>query len=284
MFSSVIQEIVIKIVKEQSIVDCLNFSREAFSHTRQHFLSLLLFLVYFFSRSVTKMLRRIVSRNFVVPLRQLSSSTPMKTDRQIKRIKLFDVDDKLIGVKTMAEAEAMAKKDHLLLVKKTDESDVKYASFKLFDPKKTLDKKPKDPTELKTGPKGPRDKKKLTLGANIGNNDIVTKAKHIKKFLVMNSEVQVLVYGHTTNQRLEEIYKEFEKLFPGLRFVQKIVKPNTLKFTILPDPDKISNIELSDSSHSLSDTQEDELAADPADLMNDEELEKLINENLKKKK
>jgi hypothetical protein len=63
--------------------------------------------------------------------------------------------------------------------------------------------------------------------------------------------------------------------------VQKIVKPNTLKFTILPDPDKI-NIELSDPS--LSNTQEDEFALDPSDLINDEELEKMINENLKKKK
>ena len=209
---------------------------------------------------------------------RLSSSAPPKTGRGLERIKLFGVDGKLIGVKTFAEAEAIAKKDNYLLSKKQDESDVKYKNLILIDPKRNLDK------PSSSGNKGPREKKKITLGANIGNHDILTKAKQIKKFLTANQEVQVLVYGQTTKERLEEIYTEFEKTFHGLRLVQKVVKTNTLKFTILPDPDKIPDIGVTDSSCATHSETQDDFIVDPNELLNDPELQELIHQKMKKDK
>jgi len=199
------------------------------------------------------------------------SSVPPKTGRGLEKIKLYDSSGKVIGVKTFFEAESMAKKDHLMLIRKEDETAVKYKCFILVDPKTNLDKKPEG--------KGPREKKKLTMGANIGNHDIITKAKQITKFLSDNAEVQVLVYGQTTNQRLEEIYDEFQKLFPGLRFVQKVVKTNTLKFTVLPDQDKLSNLDFSKTKSTNHETE----VSDSSDLIDQQEVEEMIQEKLKKK-
>jgi translation initiation factor IF-3 len=190
---------------------------------------------------------------------------------------LFDVNGKLIGVRTVAEAEAMAKKENYLLSRKTDETDFKYKNLILIDPKRSLDKK-------KSIVKGSRELKKVTLGANIENHDIITKAKQIKKFLASGQDVQVLVFGQTTKERLEEIYTEFEKLFKKLRFVQKVVKANNLKFTILHDSDKISEIDIQDPDSANASVKDDEFIFDPNDLINDPELEKLIDEKLKKNK
>src|ERR1700712_3280503 len=68
-----------------------------------------------------------------------ASSTPPKIGRGLERVKLLDVDGKIVGIKTLAEAEAMAKKDNLLLVKKHDPEAVKYKTYALTDPKKGLE-------------------------------------------------------------------------------------------------------------------------------------------------
>jgi translation initiation factor IF-3 len=216
-----------------------------------------------------------------------SSSSPKVKAQQM--ISLIGRDGKIVGVKTRAEAEAIAKKSNLMLKRHflPGVQETKHVPYIMYDPKDELNE-PLDntgPVSVTDKPKksakgmGVRDKKKVTIGATINDHDIETKAKAIAKFLKANVEVQVLAYGSVKNERLEEIYKKFEQLFTGLRLVQKIVKPGSLKFTILPDPEKFTGLTLTDDqSHSGS----GEVDADA--IIDDKEVEQLVQEKLKEKK
>ena len=213
-----------------------------------------------------------------------SSSAP--TAKAQQRVHLIGLDGKIIGIKTKAEAEAIAKKSNLILKRKHGLT-TKEAAYELYDPKSDFDPIVEGSAPVSITDKvsktnraiGVREKKKVQIGANITDHDIETKAKAIAKFLKANCEVQIVAFGHVKSERLEEIYQQFEQLFTGLRFVQKIVKSGSLKFTILPDPEKFTGLNL---KHSSSVDDNDDL--DPEACIDDKELEELIEEKLKEKK
>lgn len=207
-----------------------------------------------------------------------SSTLPKVKPKQL--VTLFASDGKIIGVKSMAEAEAMAKKMNMMLRRKqmAPSQQMKESPYTLFDPRAEFDK----PISVTAGKKdqkssGVRLKKKVTIGANINENDITTKAKQISKFLKANSEVQVVSYGHVTNEKLEQIYKKFEQLFHELRIVQKVLKPGSLKFTILPDPNKFTGIGIDDDSAGHENEPE-------AMEIDDKEVEELVKQKLEENK
>lgn len=215
-----------------------------------------------------------------------SSSVPKSKTQQL--VSLIGQDGKVIGIKTKAEAEAIAKKSNLMLKRHflPAGQETKQTAFILYDLKDEFDEAvemngPVSVTDKvkKSKGAGVRDKKRVTIGATINDHDIETKAKSVAKFLKANCEVQLLVFGHVKNERLEEIYKKFEQLFTGLRLVQKIMKPGSLKFTILPDPEKFTGLA---TSGRTSHTASDDIDADA--IIDDEELEKLVEEKMKEKK
>lgn len=232
--------------------------------------------------------RRILLLPSFRPTVAFSSSAPKV--KSVHNVLLFGLDGKIMGTKTKAEAEAIAKRLNFALKRKMMPAghETKEPSYELYDPKSDFDQSLSEPasvTERRTGkskkaPSTVREKKKIQIGANINDHDIETKAKTIAKFLKANIEVQIVAFGQVRNERLEEIYKQFEALFTGLRFVQKIVKPGTLKFTILPDPEFTG---ITPRSSKPEGEQEQE-QVDPDTLIDDKELEELIQQKLKEKK
>ena len=222
-----------------------------------------------------------------------SSSTPKPSSKVM--VTLLDLKGKIIGTMTKSGAEALAAKDRLTIRRyKEPGVGIKNDWYQLYDPKSELDDEPVSKrneslskhVSMTKGSKRPatvREKKKVTFGANISNHDVETKAKLVSKFLKANCEVQVLVYGPVSNERLEEIYKLFEKLFTGLRIVQKVLKPASLKFTVLPDPENFTGVTPLDGSESENrDLDQEKIIAEAK--IDDKELEELIQQQLDQKK
>lgn len=198
-------------------------------------------------------------------------------------IYLLDKSGKIIDTKTLAQAELMAKKQKLILVKK-NEQNLKYDAYTMIDPRRDSsyedDYQGKSDSTNEKDKSKTRERKKIHLGVNISTHDIKIKSKQIKKWLTSNCDVQISVYDQKASpQKFESFYSKFMAEFDGFRVVQKTNKDNHLKFTLLAD----NTIELSEDDRKESSNIDDEAILQEI-LKQSEDLDKLVEEQLKRTK
>ncbi len=106
-----------------------------------------------------------------------------------QEVRLLDADNKQIGVLSIAEARQMAKEQELDLVEIVEKANppvvklIKFTKFKYLEKKKQKDKPKKGGGELK----------EIRLTPFIGQSDLETRLKRMKKFLTAGHKVKVSI-------------------------------------------------------------------------------------------
>jgi translation initiation factor IF-3 len=128
-------------------------------------------------------------------------------------ITLKDQNNKILGVKTKAEAELLAKKSHLFLIQENIPNDKKskYPVFKLVSTKQLAhfdDNSLVDGIDLnlnnsetsaqqlddkKKSFKKVRETKRLAFSAKVSENDLITKIKSTKKWVSKGFEIKISI-------------------------------------------------------------------------------------------
>lgn len=212
-------------------------------------------------------------------------------------ILLKDVDGKILGAKTKAEAEVMARKSHYELVLEKDGHGVKYPNYILVDPKTATKMADQEITASSPGkvekPVNPKIKisevKRMAVKSNISDHDIEIKCNHIMKWVASMCEVRIVITGKT-KPLMETIYAKFESKLTDTRLLQKVVKERDIKFICTPDPKKLdkyllisANSTSASAGPNTAPLKEGTDFVNPNHLFDDHELEQMIDENLKKK-
>lgn len=261
----------------------------------------------------------------VKPLNTISNrflSKPPPPKKVAAQIMLLDKNGNVMGHKRLQEAYAIAENKGMILMKKKGDHSAKYEEYILVDPADVVkedngeDNGTHEPMKNKEGSTSSRDKfydpqskswrkksetkttpgvfkineiKRLTVKPNISEHDVQVKCSQILKWIGEMNEVKVLVSGgsQASNQMLENIYNEFQKNLPSVRFLQKSLKNSILKFTLSPDPKLykegklISQPEITDGkSHSKTEILPPSEDIDPKEL--EAEIEKILEEKNKK--
>lgn len=226
---------------------------------------------------------------------------------KVQMVLLKDQAGKILGTKSKADAEALAKNRNCDLVLLTVSKAVKYPNYILVDAKtktkladEDIDGQPVEMVEnvekVEIKPGKPKvvisDVKRMALKSGISDHDVQVKVGQIMKWVEKMSEVRIVITGKT-RPMMEATYSKFEKELPDVRMYQKVVRDHDLKFIVAPDPKKLDKyISAASTSTSASSTgnnrtsevpQEGTHFIDLNDLFSGNEQEDMINENLKKK-
>ncbi|KAI1284931.1 hypothetical protein HDE_12314 [Halotydeus destructor] len=218
-------------------------------------------------------------------VRHLASKPPPGTKKP-ELIFLYDENGRVIGPKHKSEAELLAKKQGHLLTAFQSKTNHKYPTFQLSS--KSNDVGALDDVETKDKPdeKKPfkiEEVKKLSVTVFISDHDIDIKCRQIKKWTESMYEVKVLVTGaHGQVNLLDSIYTKFANHLPDCRLLQKVVKGTNLRFTVSPDP-KNAAVGKQKPNDKVSEADSNEFVASPIEL-DDEELQTMIQDRLKKKR
>lgn len=126
----------------------------------------------------------------------------------------------------------------------------------------------------------------FTAQASEHHNEM--KIRSVLKWLKTGHEVRIQITGKADRQRaMEAIYKQLEKeAKSGAKFLQKVIKPESIKVTLRPTEEAANYIIDDSSKTSLSVDKELELIMSDKDIFSDEfeqELDKSINEEKGKK-
>lgn len=241
-------------------------------------------------------------------VKQLSTSFK-KPVKKVERIFLNDQNGKPLGEKAKAEAEFLATKNGFQLVLDTGcKVHHKFPTYKLTSPVGELkaeerpegkanemsEEKDNEMPEARTRRREKSsskptvqitETKQVVMKCSISDHDLIQKVDQIKKFTDNLSQVKVYVSGNGNKQLMEQLYAKLEGQLLDYRILQKILKGNALKFIVQPDPLKLdlykerAKVEGQSNSHKRTNELDEGVVID----MNDEELEKLINEKLNKK-
>lgn len=130
--------------------------------------------------------------------------------------------------------------------------------------------------------------KTIVITAQATNSHNSVKVKNVLRWLKSGHEIRVKITGKADRQKaMESMYKQMEKdINQGARFLQKVVKPDTIKFTLQPTKDA-ENIVIDDSNSLDADDQSYDSVDEKQNIFSDEfeeELEKSIQEEKTKHK
>lgn len=107
------------------------------------------------------------------------------------------------------------------------------------------------------------------------------KLKNVVKWLKTGYEVRVRITGREDRQKaMEDTYKLLEKdIKSGARFLQKVVKPDSIKVVLMPTEDA-ANLEIDDRKYKVDVEKEISEITSDQDIFS-EEFEKTLQESIR---
>ena len=226
-----------------------------------------------------------LSRSQLLSISSAFSSKPTVT--KSSEIFLYDDSGKSMGKKSLIDAEKLAKTMGMnLVISRLNIHRHKIPTYILekigVDDMKPISSEDKSKEGIKKQPMKFTGLKKTVINGSIGDHDLITKEKTLRKWLDNLFEVSVIVRGGGSKENIETLCKKIEAKFVDYRILQKQIKPNGAKFTLSPDPKKL-DLYSSNKAASANDKHHDiDSYVDPSEL-NDDELNEMINEKLHKK-
>jgi hypothetical protein len=128
--------------------------------------------------------------------------------------------------------------------------------------------------------------KTIALTAVAQDHHNAIKIKNIAKWLKSGHEVRIQISGKSDRQKaMENIFKQVEgTVKSGARVVQKVVKPDSIKFYLKPTPDAANMVIEEDHGNEMKDLDD---IIKGKDILSDDfvsELEKSIKDDKKMSK
>ncbi|XP_067122775.1 translation initiation factor IF-3 [Centruroides vittatus] len=186
-------------------------------------------------------LTRELSRISVPILRQIFNnlstgcvnySKASNEDKDSEKIILLGHDDKVLGIRMKSEAELLANKKDMKLIKKDDEA-TQYKRYPVYQ----LIRKDQMFKEKSNKINKPKNQKQITISCKILDHDLNVKLKNIERWLKKEeNEVFLIITGEEEKKELmEKVYSKIENNFKNdAKFVQKVVKKQYIKVYIIP--------------------------------------------------
>ncbi|XP_053967150.1 translation initiation factor IF-3 [Anastrepha ludens] len=169
-----------------------------------------------------------------------SSSAGTAQPQSLSKITLVQPNQS-IAITTLKEAQKLAKRRELHLVKQQDfDTKTQRPIYKLVTAAELLSEDVDESVvDKKSNEK--KSQKSLTIGSRITEHDLESRLKHISKWLAKNHEVCVLIQGSPEEMaKCEQILKTIEQSVkePEMigRILQKRIKGSHIKFNISPVP------------------------------------------------
>ncbi|RWS09142.1 translation initiation factor IF-3-like protein [Dinothrombium tinctorium] len=177
----------------------------------------------------------------------------------------------MLGVKSILEAETLAKKNKLLLTFKSQSG--KYPSYQLVDKfSPTKNENPSIECNEMRREKQKRKMKQLVWSPKITDHDFAIKLASAKKWLREGDDVKVCVTGKADKDTFENLFLRFSNSIKSEATIkQKSISATGLKFVCHPIAANISveKHEKQEDMTTISDTE------DPNEIVN-KEVESLI--------
>ena len=145
-------------------------------------------------------------------------------------------------------------------------------------------KSAKDNSKVKETKKSSQLIKKLILKDAVQEHDLEVKCKQIAQFLYKGAHIRLMITGFKMDQKMK-VLDSIKKLFsPHIKFTQIKSNESAIKLIMIPDKTFRDFFEQKynkdETEHIDLDNEIDEASED--DLIENEDLENLINEELKK--
>ncbi|XP_067633607.1 translation initiation factor IF-3 [Eurosta solidaginis] len=145
-----------------------------------------------------------------------------------------------ITVVTLKEAQKMAKRRELRLVKQQDfDTKTQRPVYRLVTAAEMLSEDVDESARDNKKSAEKKSEKSLSIGCRISDHDLSSRLKHISKWLAKNHHVSVLIQGNPDEMgKCDRITKTIEQSIrePAVigRIMQKRVKGSHIKFNIVP--------------------------------------------------
>ncbi|ALC41846.1 CG13163 [Drosophila busckii] len=178
--------------------------------------------------------------------RTVSYAIPTKKDdksnRQQQKITLI-AQNEAMSVTTMEEAQKLAKRNNLHIMRLNTDAKTGRTIFKLVTAAEMLadDHQHTDTPKSSAEKAQKRTEKSLTIGARMTDHDLASRLKNITKWLNKRHEVRILIQGNLSGadeSNAERIVKAIEQTIKEPQVIGKIVqkrhKNSFIKFSILP--------------------------------------------------
>lgn len=202
-------------------------------------------------------------------------------------VNLLDENGKFLWSGTIDEAKRYAKKHNMQLVNYEDApTTTKALQMQLISIKKLVED-PNSPNETDVKKKETKKEqvvKKFTINDSTSDHDLEIKCKKIANFLYKNNKIRLVINGFKIDQKFSVLDKLKKKFAPHLAFKQVSSNPTSIKLYMVAEKSfaEFYENEFLKDQNEIDDLQTYKNDESEEDLLDEDELEHLVDEKLKK--